>query len=347
MSMRVVYLGLDAHARHCVLGQMNSQGKYLGEAQFATSESELIRHVVRVEAKKKLLAVEEGPLARWIGQTLREYVDEVLICDPRENALINRNPNKKDRVDTHSLCRLLRLGELKRVYHPQDDERAVFKAAMQQYLDLRDTEVELKLKLKAKYRGWGVVAVEGTKVYGTSHRGEYLEQVKAEAIRHQLERLYVLLDAALLAQEQSLAEVVRLGRRYREIAEFDKVPGVGVVGAHLFDAYIQTPDRFETKRQLWRYCQLGVTDRSSEGKPLGFRRLDRAGNSELKAMSYHAWQTAVGGVNEVNEFYQQSLARTQDRVAARLNTQRKILATLWGLWKRKESYRKELFLGSA
>jgi transposase len=192
-----------------------------------------------------------------------------------------------------------------------------------------------------------VVAVEGMKVYGTGHRLEYLKQVKQEAIRHQLERLYALLDVALEAQEQSLAEVVRLGRRYPEIAEFDKVPGVGVVGSHLFDAYIQTPDRFETKRQVWRYCQLGVTDRSSDGKPLGFRRLDRAGNSELKAMSCHAWQTALGGHNEVNEFYQRSLARTQDRVAARLNTQRKILATLWGLWKRKENYRKELFLGSA
>ena len=88
--------------------------------------------------------------------------------------------------------------------------------------------MEGKLKLKAKYRGWGVVAVEGTKVYGSRHRSEYLKQVKQEAIRHQLERLYALLDAALEAQEQSLAEVVRLGRGYPEIAEFDKVPGVGV-----------------------------------------------------------------------------------------------------------------------
>ena len=126
--MRLVSLGLDAQARHCVLGQINSQGKYLGEVQFATSESELIRHVVRIEGKKKWLAVEEGPLARWIGQTLQEYVEEVLICDPRENAWINRNPNKQDRVDTHSLCRLLRRGELKRVYLPPEDERAVFKA---------------------------------------------------------------------------------------------------------------------------------------------------------------------------------------------------------------------------
>ncbi|MBW2021245.1 MAG: IS110 family transposase [Deltaproteobacteria bacterium] len=75
--------------------------------------------------------------------------------------------------------------------------------------------------------------------------------------------------------------------------EFKKIPGIGDILAHIFDAFIQTPDRFANKRQLWRYCRLGVTDRSSDGKQLGFKRLDRSGVSELKSLTCQAWLCAM------------------------------------------------------
>jgi len=55
------------------------------------------------------------------------------MCDPRHNALIGKSAHKSDTVDTPKLCRLLRLGERKRVYHPAEDHRAVFKAAVRAY----------------------------------------------------------------------------------------------------------------------------------------------------------------------------------------------------------------------
>ena len=85
-----------------------------------------------INTEKKILAIEEGPLAYWIVQTLRPFLTEVVICDPRETPLISRNAMKRDELDVKNLCRLLRLGELKKVYHPEDDERAIFKAAVQQ-----------------------------------------------------------------------------------------------------------------------------------------------------------------------------------------------------------------------
>jgi transposase len=79
-----------------------------------------------------------------------------------------------------------------------------------------------------------------------------------------------------------LRQVVELGRRYPEIAEFAKMPGVGVVGAHVFDAWVQTPERFAGKRQLWCYAQLGLCERSSDGKPLGRKRLDGRATASSK-----------------------------------------------------------------
>jgi len=217
--MKEAYMAIDAHARHCVLGVMDETGRYCDDWRFATTETELVRHVVAVKAPKKRLAIEEGPLAYWIAQTLKPHVEEVFICDPRENALIGRAANKRDETDTAKLCRLLRLGELKRVYHPAEDHRAVFKAAVQSYLDLVDQQARLKQKIKAKYRQWGVAVSDTVKVYHPKRRESYLAQLGSPAVREQLRRLYELLEVARQGKRQALRQVVELGRRYPEIAK--------------------------------------------------------------------------------------------------------------------------------
>ena len=347
MKLKKVYLAIDAHARNCVLGCMNSSGEFLGSWRFATCEKELIKHICNIESAKKLLAIEEGPLSYWIAQTLKPYTTEIIISDPRETPLISRNAMKRDALDVKNLCRLLRLGELKKVYHPDEDHRAVFKAAVQQYIDFRKQETAIKHKIKAKYRGWGIQDVDGKRVYNLEKRETYLKKVKAPSIRNQLERLYRMLETALDMQAKTLSEARSLASRYPEIKQFMNVPGVGIIGALIFDAYIQNPDRFGTKSRLWRYAKLAVTDRSSDGKPLGFKRLDRNGNSELKAMSYRAFLGAMQtkSSNEVKQYYERSLQHTKNQTHSRLNTQRKILSVLHGIWKRKEVYRPEAFLG--
>jgi transposase len=325
---------------------MDCNGTFIGNKTFPTSEQHIIEALKAITAKEKYLALEESNLAYWAAQVAKAYVTEVICSDPKENALIYRSPNKRDKVDTLKLCRLLRLGELKRVYHPDNDERAVFKAAVQHYIDLRDQQVVLKNKMKAMYRHWGVIEVGGEAVYSVAKRHEYLERVMHRHIRNQLHRLYSLMDHTESMQKKALSAMKNMGRKYPEIKEFKKIPGIGEILAHIFDAFIHTPERFANKRQLWRYCRLGITDRSSDGKPLGFKRLDRSGISELKSLSYQAWLCAMKSDNEVRRFYSHSLRRTFSRVHARLNTQRKIIAVMYGMWKKGEAYRPQLFLGS-
>ena len=194
------------------------------------------------------------------------------------------------------------------------------------------------------FRHWGIIDVAGEAVYTIKKRHDYISQVKHPEIRRQLNRLYSVMDKVEGIQEQALRAVKQLGRKYPEIKEFMKIPGIGVVGAHIFNAYIQTPFRFADKRKLWRYCRMGITDRSSDGKQLGYKRLDPSGISELKALTYMAWMSAMRGNNEVKEFYSSSLRRTFDRVHARLNTQRKIIAVMYGIWKSGEQYNPQTFL---
>jgi transposase len=347
MKMNLAYLALDVHARNCVLGIMDDSGQFRGNRNFSTCENNIIDALKAVKAKTKYLAIEETTITRWAAQVASPFVTKVICCDPKENALIYKSASKNDKVDTRKLCRLLRLGELKAVYQPQNDQRAIFKAAVQHYLDLRNQQKALKQKIKATYRRWGVIDIFTGKVYSIKSRDVFLGQLKQAPVRQQLQRLYDLLDQTHHIRTEAKKTMIALGRKYPEIAQFKKIPGVGDVGAHTFDAYIQTPERFANRSQLHRYCRLGVTDRSSDGKPLGYKRLDRSGVGELKALTYRAFMAVQRSDNEVKRFYLKSLQRTHSRKHARLNTQRKMLTVMYSIWKKGVAYRAELFSGSA
>ena len=341
---KIAYLSIDVHARNCVLGDMDGNGKFRGNRSFTTCEINIIKALKTVKAKSKYLVMEAGPLSNWAAQVANDHVTEAIICDPRENALIYKSSKKRDKVDTKKLCRLLRLGEFKAVYRPETDQRAIFKAAVQHYGDLRDQLVGLKNKIKAMYRQWGVIDVFTDSVYSTSGRDKFLNQVNHHPICFQLKRLYDLMDHTAAIKQDAQKSMTSLGRNYPEIKEFKKIPGMGPIGAHTFDAYIQTPHRFAKRSRLWRYCRLGVVDCTSDGKPLGYKRLDKSGVGELKALSYRVFISAMKGDNEVKGFYLNSLQRTHDRKHARLNTQRKILSVMRSIWKKGQAYRPELFL---
>jgi transposase len=326
------------------MGDMDGNGTFRGNRSFITSENNIIHALNAIKAKNKFLVMEAGPLSYWAAQIANDHVTKVIISDPRENALIYKSSQKWDKVDTKKLCRLLRLGELKEVYRPENDKRAIFKAAVQHYLDLRHQLIVLKQKIKAMFRQWGVVDVFTTSVYSGKGRDKFLELVNHRPIYLQLKRLYTLLDVTETMKQSAQKSMQSMGRSYPEIKEFEKIPGMGPIGAHTFDAFIQTPYRFAKRSQLWKYCRLGVTDRSSDGKPLGYKRLDKSGIGELKALTYRAFITAIKGDNEVKRFYLNSLQRTHDRKHARLNTQRKILSVMLSIWKKGTSYRAELFL---
>jgi hypothetical protein len=92
----------------------------------------LIGRVTEFSADNKYLVVEESSLAGWIAATLHPYESELIVCDPRHNALISRDGNKSDLVDAFKLARLLRMDELRPVYHSDVLHRVDFKIAVQQ-----------------------------------------------------------------------------------------------------------------------------------------------------------------------------------------------------------------------
>jgi transposase len=221
-----------------------------------------------------------------------------------------------------------------------DRTREIYRALVYELLNWGDAQRELKALIKARYRQWGVLKLNGLKVFSKTFRQDYLAQLPGDEERRMLLRIYTQHDQAIEQWKETLQEVERVGKEFWEVREFQAIPGVGPIAAHVFSAIIEAPERFATKFKLWKYSQLGITDRSSDGKPLGYQRLDRRGNRELKNLSYHAWRTAcksTTGPNPIKSFYQASKGRTTVR-HARLNTQRKILEAMWQIWLRRRPF---------
>jgi transposase len=148
-----------------------------------------------------------------------------------------------------------------------------------------------------------------------------------------------LQDQALQAQHQARRLLLQAGRPFPEIQHLRTVPGVGVIGAHLFVAFVQDPSRFNKFSRLTRFCRLAIRDQTSDNNPLGFEQLDRQGHALLKAITYRAiLQAAKRKQGTIWDFYQTSLRQVGSTTHARLNTQRKILKTLWTLWRHQSDF---------
>ena len=111
-DVETVYIGIGLHSKTSMIGYMNRQGEYLGRQQVPTTSTRLVNQVTGIPGQVKKLALEQSNIAFWAATVLQQYVDELIVCDPRENALISRSHNKNDRLDTLRLCKLLRLEEL-------------------------------------------------------------------------------------------------------------------------------------------------------------------------------------------------------------------------------------------
>lgn len=346
-QLDVAYIGLDLHASQSTFGVIDNTGHQHLREQVATDPAGMGNWLDQVPAGRKYLAVEEGPLTQWVGWQLDQHLDELVVCDPKQNYWISRSARKGDGIDTVKLARLLRMGELAPVWHPpQKNRRALFAAAARHYIAMRRHQVRLKAQMKALYRRWGTLRVEGESIYSDQGRQAYLDQVEDKQIHRQLSSYYGMLDEAVAAQDAGWAQLEQMGNGYPEIVEFGKVPGMGSVCSHLFDAIVQTPHRFATAAKLWSWGQLGVTDRSSDGKRLGYQKLDPSGRSEIKDISWRAWKAGAMQAkddNEVKRFYQASLKRTGNPTHARLNTQRKILKVLWTIWRKDIAYDPQRF----
>src|SRR6266852_1480321 len=121
MSHDVKYIGMDVHKEAIVIAVLNGSGKLVMETIVETKASSILQflHGLRGELH---VTWEEGTWAAWLYDLLQPQVQEVVVCNPRRNALLKEG-SKSDKVDARKLADLLRTGMLRPVYHGENGLR--------------------------------------------------------------------------------------------------------------------------------------------------------------------------------------------------------------------------------
>jgi len=129
----------------------------MGQRQVQTSAINLINQVVAIPGQIRKLTVEQSNMAFWAANVLQEYVNELIVCEPRRNSLISFGENKNDKIDTLDCVTLLRLGHLKAVWRPAElGKRRVFFHQVKEYHRLTKAMAIHKRQLQDGLRHWGI-----------------------------------------------------------------------------------------------------------------------------------------------------------------------------------------------
>ena len=340
--MEIVYVGLDLGSSNFQQVALNHHGESRVNRDFTTSEANLVKAFSDLKGEIHV-HLEAGELAPWAAGVIAPLVSRVVCSHPQSNAWIAKDADKCDRIDAYKLAELLRLNRYKEVHYAPDQRRREFKTLVQHYDELTAQQARLKTRIKGRLRMQGVI-VRGERLFSVAGRKPVLAEVKSREVRTAISQLYTVLDQSVAAQAEARLLMLRVAQAFPEIKLFRTAPGVGPIGACRFSAYIHTPNRFSSKRKLWKYCRLSVSHRSSNGKPLRRPRLDRSGCGRLKDVSRKAFEVAVRSRqdNGFKRAYQRALETGHDAIHARLTVQRKIVSTLRAIWLNQIPYCDEL-----
>src|SRR5580700_946468 len=191
MTSNKKYIGMDVHKESISIAVMNSTGKFVMECVIETKASMLLQFIAGLRGDVHL-TFEEGTWAAWLYDLLKPHVSEVVVCNPRKNALL-KDGSKSDRIDARKLAELLYLNKLKPVYHGEHGLR-MLKELSRSYLTISKDLGRVMNRLKALYRGWAIPCA-GTQVYAPRYRSEWLNKIGEAGVRRRAELYYQQLDA--------------------------------------------------------------------------------------------------------------------------------------------------------
>lgn len=335
------YIGADVDCNTTVLA-VRCGRKVVAEYRVPTTIPDLARLLDQIRNPKHL-TLEEGPMADWLYRNLCGRVKEMIVCDPRRNRLIVGDGDKTNPIDAGKLAELLQGGNVRPVYHGATQARMELKQWVSLYHDRVQQAVREVNKLRARARMHGLRLPRGF-LKRVAVRPAWLKQDCPAALAGQLAVL-------LLGYDSTVSQVVRcrreLARRVQDdevVARWQAVPGIGLIRAVTFLAYVDTPWRFGRRSKLWKYCGVGLersssgTDKRGRDKP-GRLQVCQACNHRLKDVVLGAATSALR--QEDNKFcllYQNLIRKGVHDGNARRAVARKLIDTLVGMWKTGSPY---------
>lgn len=286
------FVGLDYHQDSVQVCVMDQEGRVLAnrsvdnlwgaivavldELEDDTTEQVIVKASIESCSGAAHLAEELIERAGWM----------VTLGHPGIVTRMKQNPDKSDKADAFVLADLMRLGYLPRVWLAPEEIRQLRSLVRFRAQKVKQ-RTQVKLRLRGLLREHRLRSPEGVNAWTRAWfawlqsldldptsaflRDEYLEELTC------LDNKIHELDRRLLKQTADDAVVSRLL----------SIEGIGPVTAITMRAEIARFDRFDSGKQLARYC--GVTPRNaSSGQRQADAGLVKAGNTGLRVVLIQA-----------------------------------------------------------
>ena len=334
------FITMDTHCRTTDVCVKTGRGKLVRREHLSTGIPQL-RELIESVPRPRRVAFEEGAMAGWLFRNLKDSADEVIVCDPRRNALVAKDGDKDDPIDAEKLNDLFRSGHLRPVHQLDESEKAAGKQVIGMYHDRVAHRIAEGNQLLALCRRWGVV-VSRSRLMGADGQERlkaWLKEAPApeEVVEMALDQWRSLERA--VEQEQTLYKrVCRMAKADQVMARVCELPGYGPVRAATLVAYLDTPFRFKSKAALWKYVGIGLR-REKSGNGSEFICVEQSCNRLLRSMVIGAAQCAIEQKDNVfARRHARWIAAGLSKRNARRNVARDQVTAMWGMWKSDKAF---------
>ena len=114
-----------------------------------------------------------------------------------------------------------------------------------------------------------------------------------EVARKDVQLLLEGYDLAVRQVQELRRRLIELAKKEPMIEAFREIPGVGWIRAATFLVFVDTPFRFKTKQELWKYMGIGLERRQSGEGPGGIADPQTL-QPVLKSVILGAAKSAIG-----------------------------------------------------
>jgi transposase len=343
------YIGLDVHSASTTLVAVDEKGKRIGHPVVVETKAKAIIDALLTLPQPRFVCLEEGTQSAWLYEVLSPHAQNVTVVARSERR--DRNRCKDDARDALELAEMQRTDKIdKPVYKEQGKFKRLRALAAVYRVQVQDS-TRTKNRIKAMFRSRGIAA-KGAAVYEESERETWIAKLPAH-MRGPAYLHYRAYDHIQQLKKAAHDEMLQEARSHRIVAQLCTVPGLGPIRSAQLVAIIVAPERFRTKRQLWKYAGFGIVTRTTgDWKPKpqgGFQRvqvqhtrgLNRDHSHTLKDIFNGAAGTVIQEQDPNCPLFQHYLALTQGKTRhslAKLTIARQIAAITLAIWKENSRY---------
>ena len=315
------YLSIDWSQDKVAIARMRRNSAEPKVIEMDPPELKKVRKYLSEIRGRKILTIEETTSTHWLYVGLKETVDRILICDPYVNKLLQTGA-QTDKLDARDLCKLLRANMLREVYHSMEEDYIIRKLASN-YEDLVKMGVRIKNQKSALFRAEGL-----------NHKKDELpEQAILKFIEQKQNGIIEIYERDKEDYQEYFKKIISHSPQIKNLL---KIPGIGEVFAVTIYAIVIQADRFPDKYRYWAYCGLAL-NRKESGKRQYGKRKPRC-SRKLRGIYISASRSAIGGHNDLAEYYNHLIESGTPEKVARKSIARYIAKVSLGMLKTKEQY---------